>query len=144
MLIASSQPAEREAPGEPRVPWPRAPGPPCSGILLAGFQPWRAPLRLRCAAGLVPAPARRLRECLGRECLGRECLHRVIPGHGQRSAAPRGTEGDPCSATFVGGFQTRAKGTGFLLLCKWENILQRKPSLLSQAHQLCSFRRCLL
>lgn len=71
-------------------------------------------------------------------------LHRVIPGHGQRSAAPRGTEGDPCSATFVGGFQTRAKGTGFLLLCKWENILQRKPSLLSQAHQLCSFRRCLL
>lgn len=36
----------------------------------------------------VPAPARRLRECLGREC-----LHRVIPGHGQRSAAPRGTEG---------------------------------------------------
>lgn len=52
MLIASSQPAEREAPGEPRVPWPRAPGPPCFGILLAGFQPWRAPLRLRCAAGL--------------------------------------------------------------------------------------------
>lgn len=93
MVIASSQPAEREAPGEPRVRWPRAPGPPCSGILLAGFQPWRAPLRLRCAAGLVPAPSRRLRECLGRECLGRECLHGLISGHWQRSAAPRGTEG---------------------------------------------------
>lgn len=37
VVIASSQSAEREALGEPRARWPCAPGPPCSGILLAGF-----------------------------------------------------------------------------------------------------------
>lgn len=93
-----------------------------------GSQPWRAPLRLRCGAGFVPAPSRRLWECLGRECLRRECLGRVTSGRWQRSASPRGSEGGPCSPTFVGGFLTRDKGTGLLLHCKWATILLGSPA----------------
>lgn len=93
LIVASSQSAEREDLGEPRVRWPGAPGPPCSGILLAGFPALQSSLRLRSAAGFVP-PA-----------VGMLCREYTSAGSnlgaGRDLLLPRAERG-PCPATFLG------------------------------------------